>query len=126
MRSAPETFARKVEAQRYLTLLESQITRGEWIDPARAEVTVGDYADRWISERAGLRPRTVELYRWLLRRHIDPWIGDVPLGKLDTPLGDLDLDACGCGGRSWRCGVRAWWPGHPSRPPDRLGPAAGH
>src|SRR5262245_63116330 len=86
MRSAPETFARKAEAQRYLTLLEAQIARGEWIDPARAQVRLSDYADRWITERAGLRPRTVELYRWLLRRHITPWIGGVPLGKIDTPL----------------------------------------
>jgi integrase len=26
------------------------------------------------------------LYRSLLRRHVTPWLGDVPLGKLDTPL----------------------------------------
>jgi integrase len=38
------------------------------------------------AERPGLRPRTVELYRSLLRRHVTPWLGDVPLGKLDTPL----------------------------------------
>jgi integrase len=86
MRPAPETFARKAEAQRYLTLLEAQIARGEWTDPARAKIRLSDYADRWIAERAGLRPRTVELYRWLLRRHITPWIGGVPLGQIDTPL----------------------------------------
>jgi integrase len=86
MRAAPETFARKAEAQRYLTLVESQIARGEWTDPERAKVTLGDYAERWIAERPGLRPRTVELYRWLLRRHISPWLGGVPLGKIDTPL----------------------------------------
>jgi integrase len=86
MRQAPETFARKAEAQRYLTLVEAQIARGEWTDPERARVTLGDYADRWISERAGLRPRTVELYRWMLGRHIKPWLGAVPLGKIDTPL----------------------------------------
>jgi integrase len=86
MRSAPETFARKAEAQRYLTLVESQIARGDWTDPERAKVTLDDYAERWITERPALRPRTVELYRWLLRRHITPWIGDVPLAKIDTPL----------------------------------------
>ena len=40
----------------------------------------------WIAERPALRPRTVELYRSLLRRHVTPWLGDVPLGRLDTPL----------------------------------------
>jgi len=86
MRAAPQTFGRKAEAERYLTLIEAQINRGEWTDPERAKITLADYADRWITERAGLRPRTVELYRWLLRRHIRPWLGDVPLGKIDTPL----------------------------------------
>jgi integrase len=86
MRAAPETFARKAEAQRYLTLVESQIARGDWTDPERAKITLDDYAERWIAERAGLRPRTVELYRWLLRRHVSPWLGGVPLAGIDTPL----------------------------------------
>ena len=40
----------------------------------------------WISQRPGLRPRTVELYRWLLGKHIDPDLGGVELGKLSTSL----------------------------------------
>jgi integrase len=86
MRSAPQTFVRKAEAQRYLTLVEAQIANGDWTDPERAKVALADYAERWIKERPGLRPRTVELYRWLLRRHITPTLGPVPLGKIDTPL----------------------------------------
>jgi integrase len=86
MRSATETFARKSDAVRYLSLVESQIARGEWTDPARAKIRLGDYAERWVDERPGLRPRTVELYRWLLRRHVIPWLGAIPLGKIDTPL----------------------------------------
>jgi hypothetical protein len=68
------------------TLVEAQIAQGEWTDPVRAKVRLSDYAERWIAERPGLRPRTVELYQSLLRRHVTPWLGDVPLGKLDTPL----------------------------------------
>jgi integrase len=86
MRSAIETFARKSDAMRYLALVEGQLARGEWTDPARAKIRLRDYAERWVDERPGLRPRTVELYRWLLRRHVTPWLGDVPLGKIDTPL----------------------------------------
>ena len=37
-------------------------------------------------ERPGLRPRTVELYRWHLRKHIAPDLGGVELGKLATAL----------------------------------------
>jgi integrase len=86
MRSPSETFARKADALRYPTLVEAQIAQGEWTDPSRAKVRLSDYAERWIVERPGLRPRTVELYRSLLGRHVTPWLGDVPLGKLDTPL----------------------------------------
>jgi len=86
MRSAPETFARKSEAERYLTLIESQMIRGEWIDPDRAKISVTDYAERWIVQRPKLRPRTVALYEWTLRKHITPYIGGIELGRLDTPI----------------------------------------
>jgi hypothetical protein len=39
-----------------------------------------------IRERPGLRPRTVELYRWLLAKHIAPHLGGVALGKLSTAI----------------------------------------
>ena len=57
---------------------------GEWSDSTRAKVTVEDYADRWITQRPGLRPSTVELYRWLLTKYVAPHLGGVMLGKLST------------------------------------------
>lgn len=86
LRSAPETFARKSDAERYLSLVESQIIRKEWIDPERGKVKLGDYARRWIEQRPNLRPRTVHLYSWTLGRHIAPSLGNVELRHLDTPL----------------------------------------
>src|SRR4051794_40827601 len=72
LRSAPETFARKGDAERYLTMVEAQMARQEWIDPEGAKIRLSDYAERWIAQRPGLRPRTVHLYRWLLGKHISP------------------------------------------------------
>lgn len=86
MRNAPETFARKSDADRYLTLVEAQIARHEWTDPIRAKIKVADYARRWIDQRPNLRPRTVHLYGWLLDKHIVPYLGGVELGRLDTPM----------------------------------------
>ena len=85
LRSAPETFARKPEAERYLVLVEAQIARHEWIDPDRAKVRLQEYAERWIEQRRNLRPRTMQLYAWLLGKHITPYLGRAPLGRLDTP-----------------------------------------
>lgn len=86
MRSAPQTFARKAEAEKYLSLIETQMARGEWIDPERGKIRLQDYAERWITERPNLRPRTVHLYRWTLGRHITPHLGDMPLNRIDTPM----------------------------------------
>jgi integrase len=85
-RFAPETFERKSDAERFLSLVEVQILRGEWTDPERAKIKLGDYAERWIAQRPGLRPRTVDLYRWLLRTYIASHLGGVPLGKLTTEM----------------------------------------
>lgn len=62
------------------------MAKGEWIDPVRAQVRLQDYAARWIEQRPGLRPRTLMLYRWTLKKHITPHLGGIPLGNLDTPL----------------------------------------
>jgi len=86
MRPAPKTFDTKRSAERWLSVTETQITQGEWIDPERAKRKLGDYADQWIAQRPGLRPRTVELYKWLLRKHIAPDLGGVELGKLSTAV----------------------------------------
>ncbi|MFI7037866.1 tyrosine-type recombinase/integrase [Microbispora rosea] len=80
------TYATKTDADRALTLLEAQMISGEWTDPDRGKVLLGDYARTWIKERPGLRPKTVELYTWLLERHIGPGLGEVPVGKLSTAL----------------------------------------
>jgi len=86
MRNAPNTFSTRRAAEQWLTLTETQILKGEWIDPERAKVKLGHYADQWITQRPGLRPRTVELYRWLLRKHIESGLGGVELGKLSTAV----------------------------------------
>ena len=86
LRSHAATFARKTDADRALALIEAEITQGTWTDPVRAKIKLADYADVWIAQRPGLRPRTVEIYRGLLRRHVSPYLGDVPLGKIDTSM----------------------------------------
>lgn len=84
LRPAPITFERKSDAARWLSLAESQIAHGTWVDPHRGEVPLKEYAEAWIEERPNLRPKTVELYRSLLRRHIVPELGEVMLNGLST------------------------------------------
>ena len=58
--------------------------KGEAIDPRRAKRKFGDFAEEWLSQRADLAERTVELYRWLLDKHILPPFGDVNIGSVTT------------------------------------------
>jgi integrase len=96
MRTGADTYESKSWADRALSLIEAQITTGEWTDPVAGQVKLQAYADRWIVQRVGLRPRTVELYRWLLARHIGPHLGNVTLAGI-TP--DMIRD--------WRAGLLA-------------------
>ena len=72
LRSAPSTFVRKGDAARWLALTEAELAGGGWIDPDAGRVPFTDYAVVWVSERPGLRPKTLQLYRYLLRRHLAP------------------------------------------------------
>jgi integrase len=84
--TGPETFERKSDADKALVLIEAQISAGNWTNPEGGKAKLEDYAATWITQRPGLRPRTVDLYRWLLKKHIAPYIGGVAVGKMSAAL----------------------------------------
>jgi hypothetical protein len=84
-RPAPHTFDSKTAAERWLTLTEAEIIHGEWIDPDAGRVLFGKFASDWIEERPGLRPKTIQLYRYLLRSHIAPAFGARSLADIKEP-----------------------------------------
>jgi Phage integrase, N-terminal SAM-like domain len=86
MRTGTETYERKGDAERALTLIEAQLLSREWTDPVGGKIKLRDYAQRWLAHRAGLRARTIELYSWLLRTHIAPYLGGVPIGNITPEL----------------------------------------
>jgi integrase len=65
---------------------ETEIRRGDWLDPAAGKIKFGVYADTWIRDHV-LKPRTDELYRGLLKNHLKPTFGNVDLG--DVREGDI-------------------------------------
>ena len=84
-RSAPTTFGTKTDATQWLNRMQVSIVDGRWRDPVLGREHFGRYAQRWIEERPNLRPRTVDLYRWLYQRHLAPHLSRTPLDDL-TPL----------------------------------------
>ncbi len=45
-------------------------------------ITFGDYARTWLQQRSDLRPRTVEIYTSMLRNHLLPTFGSIPIKRL--------------------------------------------
>lgn len=86
LRPGTDTYPDKRSAERALSLIEGQMITGDWTDPQRGKITLQAYAEKWITQRPNLRPRTVELYRWLLARHIGPYLGRVPIGKISPEM----------------------------------------
>jgi hypothetical protein len=78
MRTGPETYERKGDAERALVLIEAQMSAGEWTDPERAKIKLGDYAPAWITERLGLR-NAVQISLFALAGLLPPGPGRGPV-----------------------------------------------
>jgi integrase len=80
-RKAPATFATERQAEKWLTIVESEVVRSVWTAPEAGEVELEEYAVRWIAERK-LAPRTRENYEDLYRLHIRPHLGHLMIGSI--------------------------------------------
>jgi hypothetical protein len=83
-RERSKSFARKVDAERFLRHVEADLVRGQWVDPHHGRTTVGELADRWFATTATLKPKTREDYRSLLDNHVLPAFGQRPVVSIDT------------------------------------------
>jgi integrase len=91
LRSAPTTFAYKADANRWLAFTEAELLSGDWIDPEAGLIPFAEYAMAWIDQRPGLRAKTIQLYRYLLRAHLQENFG----GRTIASITEADV-------RCWR------------------------
>jgi integrase len=85
LRSAPHTFAHKADASKWLALTQAELLNGGWTDPEAGRVPFLAYATAWIDERPGLRPKTIQLYRYLLRTHLRDGFGSATVAGITEP-----------------------------------------
>jgi integrase len=104
---ASVTFSTRMDAEGWLVRERRKIELDTWEPPALAvakvkakAVTLGEYASIWIEQR-NIKPRTRSAYMDILRLHIKPLLGQVPMNRLSSET------------------VRAWYSGlgteHPRR-----------
>lgn len=103
--TAPTTYTHRIDAEGWLSAERRKIEMDIWEPPALARerakarvVTLGEYADRWVEERA-LKPRTRSGYKDLLRLPIKPTLGGLAMKNV-TP-GAV---------RSWHAGLGTEFP----------------
>lgn len=97
---APEKakhFDRKVDAERWLVDLQHSINTGTYVDPAKAKVTLADYAEGWLVRMTPTwRASTALTVANSLKRHVVPVLGHRPLvslrrGDVEAMCAGLDL-----------------------------------
>lgn len=77
-------YRTKREAQAACNELATAMQRGEYLVPSKQ--TVGEFCEKWLlTIRATVRPSTLDKYERGLRKNVVPYIGFVPLSKLDGP-----------------------------------------
>lgn len=77
VRCRTEREARRIEAQ-----IKSALAEGRYMEPAK--VTLAEYLSQWLESyaKANVRPTTYAMYEMLIRVHIAPVLGSIPLAKL--------------------------------------------
>ncbi len=72
----------KKDAEKHLAELLHQLDNGTFMKPGKT--TLGEYLEKWLRDYAwpSLAPRTVEGYESIIRCHLIPALGSIPLTQL--------------------------------------------
>lgn len=77
-----KTFSRKVDAERFLTKVEADKLRGDWVDPRRGQTLLSQWVEEYQRSRVDLQPTTRAQQEALLRTHILPAFGRRALASI--------------------------------------------
>ncbi|HEY33141.1 MAG TPA: site-specific integrase [Dehalococcoidia bacterium] len=72
----------KKDAEKHLAEVLYQLDTGTYIKPGKT--TLGEYLEKWLSDYVwpSLAPKTAEGYEHIIRRHLIPSLGNMPLAQL--------------------------------------------
>jgi integrase len=79
-RQRKKAFARRIDAERFLTTISADVLRGDYVDP-NDPTTVREYAETWREAQVH-RPTTRAHVETNLRRHVYPYFGDRRLSSV--------------------------------------------
>lgn len=96
--NAPDTFRSRPDASRWLSLVETDLSRGTWLDNAGGAMLLGDYARAILRDSPKIGVRWRETCHRNMRLHLMPLL-DHPL-RLVTPLRVREWHAAALRGRA--------------------------
>lgn len=79
---ADHTFDTKADAAAWLATIRTDIGRGGWIDPQAGRVTVAELGKEWLEGDPSKRRRSMIRDEQILRLHIGPTLGSVPIASV--------------------------------------------
>ena len=97
-RERSKNFKRKVDAEKYLTTVESAKLAGTWTDPTHGKMTFAAWLEAWWETAADLRPSTTARDRSYFNSLVLPRFGATPLAAIkqrDVQAWVADLRARG-------------------------------
>lgn len=77
-----QTFERLGDADRWLRDHRSRVDQGVWTDPSAGKIRLRAFVEKWQGGTAHLSAHTRRRYRSLLRTHILPALGDLPINRI--------------------------------------------
>lgn len=102
--NAPQTFRTRTDANRWLSAVEADISRGVWLDEDLGRQAFGNYAQAWLRDHPRIGPRWRETCERNLRLHLAP-LHDVPLRAL-SPAVVREWYAAALRGRGGRVSIQ--------------------
>jgi integrase len=99
-RERVRTFPRRVDAERFAATIDTDIARGQYIDPALGRTSFADFSREWLVTTGHLKPKTREGYESILRTHLMPAFGDQPIAKVRPVVVGQFFSGLAAGGMS--------------------------
>jgi integrase len=79
---ADQKLATKADADALSAALETDMRRGQWVNPADSRTPVGEVARAWLASNPSKRPSARARDETILRVHIEPALGRRPIGSV--------------------------------------------
>lgn len=80
---AEQTFESVSDARAFLATVKADILRRTYRAPRTVSETLAEYGARWIETRPGIKDSTRHQYEIDFRRHIEPYLGDRVLDRIE-------------------------------------------